>query len=155
MKKISIFLGLFTLFADQMTKFLAVKYLSDSIATVKVFDFFNLVLVYNKGISFGMFNQTDYSNYVFTVLSLIITCFLLKWFKDSVILAEYFSLSLIIGGALGNVIDRIIRPGVVDFIQLHWQEYYWPNFNVADSAICLGVIILIIISLKNSKRDSI
>ena len=102
-----------------------------------------------------MFNQTDYSNYVFTVLSLIITCFLLKWFKDSVILAEYFSLSLIIGGALGNVIDRIIRPGVVDFIQLHWQEYYWPNFNVADSAICLGVIILIIISLKNSKRDSI
>ena len=157
MKKSAIFLALFTLFADQLTKALIVNNFIESISIIKITSFFNLVLVYNKGISFGLFNQVDYSNYIFSILSLIIICFLLKWAKDSVILAESLALGLIIGGAIGNVSDRIFRPGVVDFIQLHWQNYYWPNFNVADSAICLGVFVLMILNLdlKYFKRDSI
>jgi signal peptidase II len=67
-------------------------------------------------------------------------------------LAESLALGITIGGAIGNVVDRIFRPGVVDFIQLHWNEYYWPNFNIADSAICLGVAILIVSSI-DIKRD--
>ncbi len=157
MKRAGIFIALVTLFADQITKVMIVNNFTDTSSVVKITSFLNLVLVYNKGISFGLFNQVDYSNYIFTILSLIIICFLLKWFKDSVILAESLALGLIIGGAIGNVVDRAFRPGVVDFIQLHWQGYYWPNFNIADSAICIGVIVLMVFSLdlKCLKRDSV
>lgn len=144
---------MFTLIIDQVTKHLAVANFIEYVSVTKVTDFFNLVLVYNRGISFGLFNQSDYSNYIFLCLSIIIICFLLKWLRDSVILAESLALGLVMGGAIGNVIDRIFRPGVVDFIQLHWKEYYWPNFNIADSAICLGVAVLIILSI-DIKRDS-
>ncbi|MCT4635726.1 MAG: signal peptidase II [Rickettsiales bacterium] len=152
MKKISIFLALFTLIIDQITKHLAVTNFVEYISVTKVTEFFNLVLVYNRGISFGLFNQSNYSNYIFLCLSIIIICFLLKWLIDSVMLAESLALGITIGGAIGNVVDRIFRPGVVDFIQLHWNEYYWPNFNIADSAICLGVAILIVSSI-DIKRD--
>lgn len=145
---------LFILIIDQITKCLAVNNLIENISVNQITSFFNLVLVYNKGISFGLFNQIDYSNYIFLSLSIIIICFLLKWLKDSVMLTESLALGLIIGGAIGNIVDRIFRPGVVDFIQLHWHEYYWPNFNIADSAICLGVMVLIILSI-DIKRDSV
>lgn len=154
MKKISIFLAFFTLIIDQITKYLAVDNFVEYVSVTKVTDFFNLVLVYNRGISFGLFSQSNYSNYIFLCLSIIIICFLLKWLIDSVIVAESLALGIIIGGAVGNVIDRVFRPGVVDFIQLHWNEYYWPNFNIADSAICIGVAILIVSSI-DIKRDSI
>lgn len=154
MKKISIVLALFILIIDQITKYFAVINFVENISIHKITNFFNLVLIYNRGISFGLFNQTNYSNYIFLCLSIIIICFLLKWFKDSAMLTESIALGLIIGGAIGNVIDRIFRPGVVDFIQLHWKEYYWPSFNIADSAICLGVAILIILSIY-TKRDSV
>lgn len=149
MKKISIALILFVLSLDQISKHLIVKFFSNEFITVKINSLFNLVLTYNTGISFGMFNQTNYSNYIFAVISLIIICFLLKWLKDSVILAEALSLGLVVGGAIGNLIDRLYRPGVVDFIQLHWKEYYWPNFNIADGSICLGVFILMFLSLRD------
>lgn len=147
MKKISLFLMAFVFFFDQLTKILVVDYFSNSGSTIKVYSFFNIVLVYNKGISFGMFNQFAYSNYLFCFISFGIICFLLKWFKDSVILSEVIGLAMVIGGAVGNIVDRILYQGVVDFIQLHWQEYYWPSFNIADSAICVGVVFLVISNL--------
>lgn len=151
MKNISYFLILFTFVVDQISKFLVVNHFTNWPSPIKLSNFFNLVLVYNKGISFGMFSQVSYSNYLFSFLSLAIVCFLLKWLKDSAILWEKLSLGLIIGGAIGNIVDRILYSAVVDFIQLHWYEYYWPSFNIADSAICLGVFILAILNVSQNK----
>ena len=154
MRKKGLFLMVFVFLLDQLTKFLVVDYFANSPPIIKVCDFFNIVLVYNKGISFGMFDQFAYSNYLFCFISLGIICFLLKWLKDSVILSEVIGLGMIIGGAIGNVVDRIFYHGVVDFIQLHWQEYYWPSFNIADSAICIGVVFLICSNLDiNCKKE--
>jgi signal peptidase II len=149
---ISIFLVIFTLLVDQISKFAVVRYLSHEI---EVNSFFNLVLVYNKGISFGLFNDFIYSNYLFAIIAVLIVAFLCHWLYKTNLLNEKISLGLIIGGAVGNLIDRIIYPGVVDFIQIHWQKYYWPSFNIADSAICLGVCILLIFSIdyKHSKKE--
>lgn len=152
MKKAPIILAILIVILDQISKLMAVKYLT---YPIKVTSFFNLALTYNRGISFGLLNQVEYSNYIFTLLTIIIIGFLLKWFKDSVILTEVMALSLVIGGAFGNLLDRLYQPGVVDFIQLHWKmQYYWPNFNLADSAICLGVAILMICNFKNTNRDA-
>lgn len=151
MKKPPIILAILIVILDQISKLMAVKYL---VYPVKVTSFFNLALTYNRGISFGLLNQVEHSNYIFTVLTVIIIGFLLKWFKDSVILTEVTALSLVIGGAIGNLLDRLYQPGVVDFIQLHWKMYYWPNFNLADSTICLGVAVLIICNFKSTNRDS-
>ncbi len=145
---------LFTLVADQISKLVIVKHFATNFVNTKVTDFFNLVLVYNKGISFGLFNQFDYSNYLFCFISIIIILFLFKWLKNSKNLGETIALGLIIGGAIGNVIDRFIYPGVVDFLQFHWQEHYWPSFNIADSTICIGVCLLIIFSVDSKSNKS-
>ena len=146
MKMIGLFIGFISLVVDQASKFIMVKYFP-TIRT-EVTDFFSIALVYNKGISFGLFNDLNYSNYIFCFLSFSIVLFLLKWLKDTKEKYEIIGLCLIISGAIGNAIDRIIYPGVVDFLEFHWKRYYWPSFNIADSAICLGVCILLIFSIS-------
>jgi signal peptidase II len=145
MKIIGLLLAFVTIIIDQFTKYIMVKEYPS--IKIEVTSFFNLALVYNKGISFGLLNNIKYSNYIFCFISTIIVCYLLKWFKDSKQKYESIGLSLVIGGAIGNIIDRLIYPGVVDFLEFHWQQHYWPSFNVADSAICLGVCILLISSI--------
>ena len=146
-------LALLILSIDQLTKWVVVKYFTTNHDILKITNFFSIDLVYNKGISFGLFNQFAYSNYLFCLLSSVIICFLCQWLKKTVLLNERVALGLIIGGAIGNVIDRLIYPGVIDFLVFHWREYYWPSFNIADSAICLGVCILLIFSVSCRKKE--
>ncbi len=150
MKKIGLSLAFIVLLIDGLSKYMAVKYLNSS---VEVTEFFSLGLAYNKGISFGLFNDFRYSNYFFAGLSTIITIFLLGILTKADKKLEAIALGLIIGGALGNVIDRFYYPGVVDFLEFHWQGYYWPSFNIADSAICLGVCILLSFSIDFKKKN--
>ena len=151
MKKTGIIIGLITIILDFLTKILAVKYF---VSGIKLTSFFNLALTYNKGISFGLFNNFSYSNYFFAALSSAISLMLYNWLKKTDSCKEAIALGLIIGGALGNVIDRFIYPGVVDFLEFHWKQYYWPSFNLADSAIFLGVCILLIFSIDLRKIKS-
>jgi signal peptidase II len=155
MKKYSFLITALTLTLDQLTKYLIEANFVVNLTRVQVNEYFNLVLVYNKGISFGLFNNFDYSNYLFAAISVFIILLLLKWLRNSAILSENIALGLVIGGALGNLIDRFLRIGVVDFIQLHWNQYYWPSFNIADCAIFLGVMILMFVSinLKDNKNE--
>lgn len=148
MKKNGIILGVIVIFLDFLSKLTAVKYFTGGI---KLTSFFNLALTYNRGISFGLFNNFTYSNYFFAALSIAISIMLYNWLKNSDNYKETIALGLIIGGALGNVIDRFIYPGVVDFLEFHWKQYYWPSFNLADSAIFLGVCILLIFSIDLRK----
>lgn len=141
------------LFMDQLTKLVIVKYFPD--IRIEITSFFNISLVYNKGISFGMFNDISYSNYIFAIIASVIVVFLIKWLLNSKSKLEAIALCLIIGGAIGNIIDRIIYIGVVDFLEFHYKEYYWPSFNIADSTICLGVCILLIFSINcENHKDS-
>ncbi len=105
--------------------------------------YLSFVYVSNNGISFGLFNNFAYGKIIFAILQGGIA-FVLLFFM---IISKHFHLtiafSLIIGGAFGNVIDRLQNGGVTDFIDVHINNYHWPAFNVADSAIFIGVMILL------------
>ncbi len=107
--------------------------------------FFNLVLTGNRGMSFGLFNTNAAMNTaVFTVLAAAIVIALLVWMHRAHNPVIRLALGMIIGGAFGNVIDRLMRGAVVDFLDFHLGAWHWYAFNVADAAICLGVIALLL-----------
>lgn len=109
---------------------------------------FNLVLAWNRGVSFGLFNQDSaYGPYILTGVAIAIVIGLTIWMWKSTTRWATLSLGLIIGGAIGNVIDRVQYGAVVDFLDFHVSGYHWPAFNVADSAICIGAGLLILESL--------
>jgi signal peptidase II len=107
--------------------------------------FFNIVLIHNRGMSFGLFNSSGGLNsLLFSLVAAAIVTVLIYWLSrvDSSLLAV--AIGLIIGGAIGNVIDRIRLGAVVDFLDFHVGSWHWPAFNVADSAICIGVAVMLL-----------
>jgi len=118
---------------------------------IVVSPFLNLVMVWNQGISFGIMDHNSASSahmaLAFTALSLIISVAMIIWLALNARFWVSFGLSLIIGGALGNVLDRLRFHAVVDFIDAHYQQRHWPAFNVADSCIVAGAGILMLSSL--------
>ncbi len=118
--------------------------------SLTITSFFNLVLAYNKGAAFSFLNDAGgWQRWFFTVVSLVASAVIIyllrkhaneKWFC--------FALAFILGGAIGNLIDRVVYGHVIDFVQVHGAGYYFPAFNVADSAITLGAIVLIWQSFK-------
>jgi signal peptidase II len=134
--------------SDQISKFLVVKFLYAGECTY-VWSFFNLVNVKNSGVTFGLLNGM-FQPIVFIAISLIIIVFIGVWMKNN----RSYRLpgSLIIGGAIGNLIDRIIHKAVIDFLDFHLLTYHWPAFNIADSAIVIGGGILFFISYGEEKR---
>lgn len=111
--------------------------------TIEIAPFFNLVLVFNRGVSFGMFSGQN-QPLLLTAISLIIIGILLVWLwrNNSRIIAA--GIGLIIGGAMGNILDRIRYGAVVDFLDFHLGSLHWPAFNLADSFVFIGVVILCI-----------
>jgi signal peptidase II len=112
--------------------------------------FFNWVLVYNPGAAFSFLaNASGWQREFFIVVTVVITSVLL-WMLRGNADNRWLSvaLTLIIGGAFGNLFDRIVHGHVIDFIQLHAAGYYWPAFNVADSAICVGAAMLVIDAIR-------
>ena len=107
--------------------------------------FFNIVLIYNRGMSFGLFNGGGGLNaLLFSLVAAAIVTVLIYWLSrvESPLLAV--AIGLIIGGAIGNVIDRIRFGAVVDFLDFHVGLWHWPAFNIADSAICVGVAVMLL-----------
>ena len=143
------FLFLFTLLSEQLSKLFVVKslYLGESI---NVFSFFNIVRVQNRGVTFGLLSGT-LQPIVLVILSLVVVWFLADYARKN----ENYRLpaSLIIGGAVGNIIDRIIHQSVIDFLDFHLGRYHWPAFNIADSAIVIGVFVLLFISYSEGKNE--
>ncbi|MDP4724824.1 MAG: signal peptidase II [Alphaproteobacteria bacterium] len=143
-----------TLACDQLTK-LMVLYTLVKNQVVHIFSFFNFVLIFNTGVSFGMFQSNGMLG--FWILILIASglciwlCYIISQSNDRI---EHISYSLIIGGALGNIMDRFLYGGVVDFLQFHIKKYYWPAFNIADSAIVIGVALVLGSQTWHSFRKS-
>lgn len=133
---------------DRLTKVLAVRFLLSK-ASIAVFPFLSLTYVENTGSAFGMFQN---ANLFLLCISVLVLFLMLKWYKDIFNLGTLarYGYFLIFAGAIGNIYDRIMLGYVVDFLDFH----FWPVFNVADSAICVGAFLIGIGILKESKRSS-
>ncbi len=137
--------------ADQATKWLVMEKIlrvtSDGgYDKLALFPGLNFVMVWNRGVSFGMFGDVG-SAMAFCALSILICIPLSVWMAVAEKKIVALSLALIIGGALGNVIDRIRFGAVADFIDVYAGQWHWPAFNIADSAIVIGAVLLIIDSI--------
>jgi signal peptidase II len=112
----------------------------------RVTSFLDLVLTCNRGVSFGMFDRTGLSGLVFSIGAALVVLLLIFWLSRIRVTFLAVAIGLIIGGAIGNVVDRLLpsRGGVIDFLYFHAGSWYWPAFNLADSAICLGVVAMLL-----------
>ena len=138
---------------DQVTKSVAVQWLTLNQA-YPVFPGFNLTLVHNPGAAFSFLRDAGgWQRYFFIVLTTVISVVLLVWLArlppGRALLAG--ALALILGGAAGNLWDRLQYGYVIDFIQVYYDKWHWPVFNIADSAITLGAALLILDALKGSR----
>ncbi len=133
---------------DQISKWWITTAVMQPPETITVLPFFNIVLAYNRGVSFGMFAAgSEAGKWMLVGVAGIITLFLLHWLYRATSTFNILALGLIIGGAVGNVIDRINVGAVVDFLDFHAYGYHWPAFNVADISIFVGAALLITESL--------
>jgi signal peptidase II len=122
---------------------------------IEVLPFLNIVEVWNLGVSFGLLaSNSSLGRWFLIVLALVITGFLLAWLWRLTELWPAMAIGLVIGGALGNVLDRLWLGAVYDFIDLHITGYHWPAFNLADSAITIGVVILVADALFVRRPES-
>jgi signal peptidase II len=139
-------LGLAALVAalDQLSKWIIVAHVMNPPVPIEVTSFFNLVLAHNRGVSFGMFAAgSELGKWILVGLALMISGFLVRWLFQSSSPFSIIALGLILGGAVGNVIDRVLVGAVVDFLDFHAFGTHWPAFNVADTTIFLGAAGLI------------
>ena len=138
---------------DQLTKAWALAAV-DSV--VPVLPFLNFVLVHNPGAAFGLLARAGgWQRWLFAVAGAAIAAFIVAWLRRARTDERWLSagLALVLGGAIGNLWDRIVRGAVVDFIDLHQGRYHWPAFNVADSAITVGVAIIVLVSFRSSAPE--
>lgn len=156
MKYLSLYItAVVAIILDQISKWTILTKFEDFERVNIIPHFFDLTLVYNTGAAFSFLaNHSGWQKYFFIVLAFVIS----GWLANGVRKGEFgklgnFAAAMIIGGALGNVIDRFMHGKVVDFLLFYWQNHYYPAFNVADSFICVGVALLIIDGLKQGKKN--
>ena len=145
--------------ADQVSKWVIRDALWDPQRHIEVTSFFNLVPVQNKGISFGLFQSEGAGMWLIVGLALAISAGLGVWLSRTRERWPACALGLVIGGAIGNVIDRLRLGWVIDFLDFHGGGFHWPAFNVADSSITVGVAMLVVHSFlmkprKEPRKDS-
>ncbi|MFP4097730.1 MAG: signal peptidase II [Alphaproteobacteria bacterium] len=117
-------------------------------SSIYITPFFNIVLAWNTGVSFSLFNQIGSSGpFILSAVALIIVCIFIYLLTKAAHFSYALGYALVIGGALGNVIDRLRFGAVIDFLDIHLYGYHWPAFNVADIAVVSGIGILIFASL--------
>ena len=150
-KKYIFCIVIFTLFLDQVSKRIVVENIEIFANNLEISKYFNLVYVENRGVSFGMFSEHDKSFY-FGILSMLVSAYIIYLLAKSNDLIESLGLSLILGGALGNGVDRLYYGYVVDFIDLHLKNLHWPAFNFADTFITFGAIVFVFSIISNKKN---
>ncbi len=147
------FLSLILVIADQLTKMMVLGSL-ELYESIEITSFFSLTHVHNYGAAFSFLADEDgWQQYFLVSISAIASIAIILWMSKTSTNQPYklIALSLILSGAIGNLIDRAVFGFVIDFINLHYQDFYWPVFNVADTAITLGVILLLLVDFKQDK----
>ncbi|WP_422365000.1 signal peptidase II [Pelagibius sp.] len=141
------------LILDQISKWLILAVVMQPPRRIPVTDFFNLVLTYNTGVSFGLFQgDSPLRPYFLSAIALVIVVGLLIWARRQPPGLLTYGVGGVVGGAIGNVIDRMHQPGVVDFLDFHVAGWHWPAFNIADSAIVCGVALILVDGLFEGRR---
>lgn len=149
-----LWLSVLVIALDHGTKYLASTMLDYGVP-VPVLPSFNLTLAHNTGAAFSFLaDASGWQRWFFVAIAVVVSGILLDWLRRLPRHETWtaVSLTLILGGAVGNVIDRVVHGYVVDFIQVYYDVWYWPAFNIADSAITVGVAILLIENLLASKK---
>ena len=141
---------------DQVTKYIAEQNLSYC-DPVNIFPGFSMSLVYNKGAAFNFLSDAGgWQRWFLMLVSVAISIILVFWLrnieKERIYLAV--GISLVLGGAVGNLIDRSVYGYVVDFIELYYRDWHWPHFNIADSAISVGAGLLILDMFKHTENNT-
>ena len=144
---------LLVLVVDLVTKKMASHFIL-TLLPYKVTPFLNFRLVYNSGSAFGFLDQqSGWQLWFLSIVAIVVCVALLIWLYRLPTSHRWtaVAIAMIIGGALGNMIDRLTLGYVLDFIDVHVGSHHWPAFNVADMAICIGVVIVLIRLIHNHK----
>jgi signal peptidase II len=150
---IATFIGLIAFLLDQISKALVSRYIEFHTA-INIMPSFNLVHIQNKGISFGLFsNHSSYGPYVLAFVSLCIVSIMAFWANKTKCKTQKIAFGLIIGGALGNIWDRLTDKAVTDFLDFYLHSYHWPAFNFADVAIFCGAALLLLNSFISTSKE--
>jgi len=148
---------LLILAVDQWTKYLAETYI-EPMQPIELLPFFNLVIAYNSGAAFSFLaDASGWQKYFFSAVAMAVSVVLIVWLRRLHWQRDWMlslSLSMILGGALGNLYDRLVFGHVVDFIDWHYAGYHFPAFNIADSAIFCGAVLMIWDSFKNDRSET-
>jgi signal peptidase II len=148
-------IALLVILFDQLSKWWILNVTMVPPRIIPVTSFFDLVLVHNRGASFGIFSDAPgWASVALIVFAILISVALAIWMWRAQETLLAVALAMVIGGAIGNVIDRIRFGAVVDFLDFHVGGWHWPAFNIADSAITVGVILLILDSLKSKPENT-
>ena len=150
-----IWLAIVVVVLDQLTKYIASTSLT-MYQPVAVMPMFNWTLMHNTGAAFSFLADAGgWQRWFFAVIAVVVSVVIVLWIKrlEQHEKWQAIALALILGGALGNVIDRIWLGYVVDFIQVYYQQWYYPAFNIADSAIVIGVGMIIIDSVREYRAE--
>lgn len=139
---------------DQITKHIVVAEMS-LYQSIQLTGFFNLTYVHNYGAAFSfLYDAGGWQRYFLSAIAIIVSIIIVWWLrqasKQQVLLPVAFA--FILGGALGNVFDRMLHGYVIDFLDFYYGSYHWPAFNVADSVIFIGAVLLIIDMFKNKEE---
>ena len=152
-----LWISLLVIILDQATKLLAEAYLNYR-QPLPIIPMFNLTLVYNQGAAFSFLSDAGgWQRWFFIGLSLVISVVLVIWIgrlKQHQRL-QTVAIAMILGGAIGNLIDRSIYGHVIDFIDVFYDQHHWPAFNIAESAITIGAFLLILDSIKSHEKNSV
>ena len=151
-----LWISLLVVVLDQATKQIAESQLTPHQA-VNLLPYFDWYLTYNTGAAFSFLaNAGGWQRWLFTAIAIVISVVIVQWIRklppDETMTA--FSLSLILGGAIGNLIDRVYLGHVIDYIQVWLGKYPWPAFNIADAAISVGAVLLILSSFAGIGKTS-
>jgi len=145
-------------FLDQITKRVVTQGMIQHESIQVIPNFLNLTYIHNRGAVFGLGSSmtSPYLSWGLSILSVVSLAIILVYFlrlnvKNT---RMYFGLALVLGGALGNLYDRLRYGYVIDFIDLHWFDHHWPFFNVADMSICIGVGLLLISMSAKTEQES-
>ncbi len=137
---------------DQASKLYLIDLMARHPGGIEVTSFFNLVMVWNRGVSFGMF-AGDNMRWILVAITTVISVIVLLWLRKATNRMLATGLGLVLGGAIGNIIDRVRLGAVADFFDFDLIFMRWPAFNVADMAIVCGVILILLESLFQGRKS--
>ena len=147
----SFLLIIFIILFDRFIKYWVISYFNaESSGIIYLAPFLNIDLIWNKGIAFGLFFFEEKKYYLLITIFILVIILILIWWMSNTFGVENFSISMIIGGAIGNVIDRIYYSAVPDFIDFHINNFHWFVFNLADIFITIGIGLMILNEFKKN-----